>query len=152
MRHRRSVPVRLERETSSILCDLSKIAVRLTLRLAVTIASVRARGASQLLVFCFCKRERCHANHQGKLPIDRFHAAGLIYDRITAAGEPGVSMSAWVLQRWRLVRARIAKASIAGQHVRLAFRKGAISTVPIDGIFTNRDYRTPRSLGGLCVW
>src|SRR5262245_42756518 len=48
MRHRRSVPVRpwVERETSSILYGLSKIATRLTLRLAVIIASVRAHGVS----------------------------------------------------------------------------------------------------------
>jgi hypothetical protein len=42
-------------------------------RTPVTIASVRAHGVRQLLVYCLGKRERdwpCH--HQGKLPIDRF--------------------------------------------------------------------------------
>jgi hypothetical protein len=41
----------------------------------VTIASVRAHGVRQLLVYCLDKREGdwpCH--HQGKLPIDRFQA------------------------------------------------------------------------------
>jgi hypothetical protein len=42
---------------------------------SVTIASVRAHGVRQLLVYCLGKREGdwpCH--HHGTLPIDRFKA------------------------------------------------------------------------------
>jgi hypothetical protein len=60
----------------------------------VTIASVRAHGVRQVLVYCLGKREGdwpCH--HLGKLPINRFQAEevlqdsrwrGLICDQTTA--------------------------------------------------------------------
>jgi hypothetical protein len=47
----------------------------------VTIASVRAHGVRQLLVYCFGKREGdwpCH--HLGKLPIDPFQAEEVLSD------------------------------------------------------------------------
>jgi hypothetical protein len=47
----------------------------------VTIASVRAHGIRQLLVYCLGKGEGdwpCH--HQGTLPIDRFHAEEVLSD------------------------------------------------------------------------
>jgi hypothetical protein len=47
----------------------------------VTIASVRAHGVRQLLVYCLGKREGdwpCH--HQGTLPIDRFKAEEVLSD------------------------------------------------------------------------
>src|SRR5262245_43800030 len=47
----------------------------------VTIASVRAHGVRQLLVYCLGKREGdwpCH--HQGTLPIDRFQAEEVLSD------------------------------------------------------------------------
>jgi hypothetical protein len=47
----------------------------------VTIASVRAHGVRQLLVYCFGKREGdwpCH--HSGKLPIDPFQAEEVLSD------------------------------------------------------------------------
>jgi hypothetical protein len=47
----------------------------------VTIASVRAHGVRQLLVYCLGKREgdwSCH--HSGKLPIDRFQADEVLSD------------------------------------------------------------------------
>src|SRR5262245_44549019 len=43
--------------------------------MSVTIASLQSHGVSQLLVYCFGKREggwSCH--HRGTLPIDRFRA------------------------------------------------------------------------------
>ena len=46
-----------------------------TMAATVTIASVRAHGVCQLLVYCLGKREGdwpCH--HQGTLPVDRFKA------------------------------------------------------------------------------
>jgi len=48
---------------------------------AVTIASVRAHGVRQLLVYCLGKREGdwpCH--HSEKLPIDCFQAEELLSD------------------------------------------------------------------------
>jgi len=48
---------------------------------SVTIASVRAHGVCQLLVYCLGKREGdwpCH--HSGKLPIDRFQAGEVLSD------------------------------------------------------------------------
>src|SRR5262245_47578532 len=48
---------------------------------SVTIASVRAHGVRQLLVYCLGKREGdwpCH--HAGKLPIDRFQAQEVLSD------------------------------------------------------------------------
>src|SRR5262245_62588474 len=47
----------------------------------VTIASVRAHGVSQLLVYCLGKREGdwpCH--HSGKLPINRFQPDEVLQD------------------------------------------------------------------------
>jgi len=47
----------------------------------VTIASVRAHGVRQLLVYCHGKREGdwpCH--HSGKLPVDRFLAEDVLSD------------------------------------------------------------------------
>jgi len=48
---------------------------------SVTIASVRAHGVRQLLVYCLGKRDGhwpCH--HSGKLPIDRFQAQEVLSD------------------------------------------------------------------------
>jgi hypothetical protein len=47
----------------------------------VTIASIRAHGVRQLLVYCLGKREGdwpCH--HQGRLPIDGFQAEEVLSD------------------------------------------------------------------------
>jgi hypothetical protein len=49
--------------------------------MAVTIASVRAYGVRQLLIYCLGKRGDdwpCH--HSGKLPIDRFQAEEVLSD------------------------------------------------------------------------
>ena len=57
----------------------------------VTIASFRAHGVRQLLVYCFGKREggwTCH--HQGKLPIDQFQADEVLQDSKQQAPQQSV--------------------------------------------------------------
>jgi hypothetical protein len=47
----------------------------------VTIASVRAHGVRQLLVYCLGKREGdWPCLHQGTLPVDRFQAEAVLSD------------------------------------------------------------------------
>jgi hypothetical protein len=82
----------LEREASE--ADLSESAKKFVERVLdtallwlgalpepVTIASVRAHGVRQLLVYCLGKREGdwpCH--HSGMLPVDRFQAEEVLSD------------------------------------------------------------------------
>jgi len=92
--------------------------------MSVTIASVRAHGVSQLLVYCLGKRKGdwpCH--HSGKLPIDRFQAEEVLQDierrcRCTACGwsradlRPGLQQAAGATAECRLDDAALKAASL----------------------------------------
>ena len=92
--------------------------------MSVTIASVRAHGVRQLLVYCLGNREGdwpCH--HQGTLPIDRFLAEEVLSDierrcRCTVCGWRRADLrpdySKQQAARQRAARGRYSAAGFAG--------------------------------------